>query len=168
MPRRFKPAAASAWQIARAAGADHDAGSLGIEHAFRARRIQKAAAVEGFADQPSSRFDADGIDHTLEFRGGPDRVAQRERRRLVRHGEIETDHAIRPRQRPDGFRQMRWRDIERHHVPVEPILPKVGRIVARRADVTCRMGQDKDEARCPGRKLHIHPFTAPAVSPLTR
>jgi hypothetical protein len=32
-----------------------------------------------------------------------------------------------------------------------------------------RMGEDEDEPRSAGRKLHpFYPFTAPAVSPLTR
>jgi hypothetical protein len=37
------------------------------------------------------------------------------------------------------------------------------------ADMPGRMGKDEDEPRSAGRKLHrSHPFTAPAVSPLTR
>ena len=72
-----------------AAGAtrpDHDTAPRGIENPGLARGIEKAAAVKGFAHQPAIGFDPDGVDHAFEFRGRPDRVAQRERRRLVRHG----------------------------------------------------------------------------------
>lgn len=154
---------------ARTARSDHDAAALGIENAGFAGGIEKTAAIEGLSDQAPAGLDPDGVDHALEPGSRSDRIAKFECGGLVRHGEVEAGDTWRLRQRTDRPGQIFRRNVERHHVPVEPVAVEVRRVMARCADMPGRVGKDKDEPRGTGRKLHrSHPFTAPAVSPLTR
>ena len=54
--------------------ADHGGATLRIEHAGLTRGAEEAATIGGIAGKPAVPLDADGVDHTLEFRSGADRV----------------------------------------------------------------------------------------------